>query len=467
MPMKKFMDRDFLLSNETAKHLYHDYASKMPIIDYHCHLSPQEIYEDRTFNTITEVWLGGDHYKWRIMRAHGVEEKYITGDGDDRTKFRKWAETVSMAIGNPLHHWSHLELRNFFDYQGVLNEDTADEVFDLCNEKLKTMSARKMIEMSDVTHLCTTDDPVDNLHWHRLIKADESFRVTVLPAWRPDKAMNIAADTYADYVAKLSEVSGVEIHSYQELMEALKLRLEFFAENGCTVSDHGMENVAYVPASKEEIEAIFAKRMAGEKVTSLEERKFRTAFLTDLGREYAKRNWVMQLHYGVIRDNSKKVFRALGPDAGIDSIGSSAPMSELAYFLNGLAETGELPKTIVYSLNPVDNAAIETIIACFQEGPAVSKMQHGAAWWFNDHKLGMIEQMTSLANEGMLADFVGMLTDSRSFLSYARHEYFRRILCDLVGTWVENGEYPDDEKALKKIIEGISYNNAKRYFEFD
>lgn len=467
MPMKKFMDRDFLLSNETAKHLYHDYASKMPIIDYHCHLSPQEIYEDRTFNTITEVWLGGDHYKWRIMRAHGVEEKYITGDGDDRTKFRKWAETVSMAIGNPLHHWSHLELRNFFDYQGVLNEDTADEVYDLCNEKLKTMSARKMIEMSDVTHLCTTDDPVDDLHWHRLIKADESFRVTVLPAWRPDKAMNIAADTYADYVAKLSEVSGVEIHSYQELMEALKLRLEFFAANGCTVSDHGMENVAYVPASKEEIEAIFAKRMAGEKVTSLEERKFRTAFLTDLGREYAKRNWVMQLHYGVIRDNNKKVFRALGPDAGIDSIGSSAPMSELAYFLNGLAETDELPKTIVYSLNPIDNAAIETIIACFQEGPAVSKMQHGAAWWFNDHKLGMIEQMTSLANEGMLVDFVGMLTDSRSFLSYARHEYFRRILCDLVGTWVENGEYPDDEKALKKIIEGISYNNAKRYFEFD
>jgi len=465
--MKKFMDQDFLLSNETAKHLYHDYASKMPIIDYHCHLSPQEIYEDRTFNKITEVWLGGDHYKWRIMRAHGVEEKYITGDGDDRTKFRKWAETVSMAIGNPLHHWSHLELRNYFDYQGVLNEDTADEVYDLCNEKLKTMSARKMIEMSNVTHLCTTDDPVDDLHWHRLIKADESFKVTVLPAWRPDKAMNIAADTYPEYIAKLSEVSGIEIHSYEELMDALQLRLEFFAANGCTVSDHGMENVAYVPASKEEIEAIFAKRMAGEKVSSLEERKFRTAFLTDLGREYAKRNWVMQLHYGVIRDNNKKVFRALGPDAGIDSIGSSAPMNELAYFLNGLAETDKLPKTIVYSLNPTDNTAIETIIGCFQEGPAVSKLQHGAAWWFNDHKLGMIDQMTSLANEGMLADFVGMLTDSRSFLSYARHEYFRRILCDLVGTWVENGEYPDDEKALKRIIEGISYNNAKRYFEFD
>ena len=283
--MRKFMDQDFLLSSETAKHLYHDYASKMPIIDYHCHLSPQEIYEDRTFETITQVWLGGDHYKWRIMSPHGVEEKYITGDGDDRTKFRKWAETVSMAIGNPLHHWSHLELRNYFDYQGVLNEDTADEVYDLCNEKLKTMSARKMIEMSHVTHLCTTDDPVDDLHWHRLIKADESFNVTVLPAWRPDKAMNIAADTYQDYIAKLSEVSGVEIHSYKELMEALKLRLEFFAENGCTVSDHGMENVAYVPASEEEIVAIFAKRMAGEKVSALEERKFRTAFLTDLGRD--------------------------------------------------------------------------------------------------------------------------------------------------------------------------------------
>ena len=278
--------------------------------------------------------------------------------------------------------------------------------------------------------------------------------------------MNIAADTYPDYIAKLSDVSGIQIDSYQALIDALRARIEFFAENGCTVSDHGMENVAYVPASKEEIEAIFTKRMSGEKVSSLEERKFRTAFLTDLGREYAKRNWVMQLHYGVIRDNNKKVFRALGPDAGIDSIGTSAAMSELAYFLNGLAETDELPKTIVYSLNPIDNTAIETIIACFQEGPAVSKMQHGAAWWFNDHKLGMIEQMTSLANEGMLADFVGMLTDSRSFLSYARHEYFRRILCDLVGTWVENGEYPDDEKALKKIIEGISYNNAKRYFEF-
>lgn len=464
--MKKFMDQDFLLSTETAKHLYHDYAAKMPIIDYHCHLSPQEIYEDRTFDTITQVWLGGDHYKWRIMRAHGVEEKYITGDGNDRTKFQKWAETVSMAIGNPLHHWSHLELRNFFDYQGILNEDTADEVYDLCNEKLKTMSARKMIEMSNVTHLCTTDDPVDDLHWHRLIKADESFKVTVLPAWRPDKAMNIAADTYPAYIAKLSEVSGIQIGTYKELMEALRLRLDFFAENGCTVSDHGMDDVAYVPAFEDEIEAIFRKRLAGKKATPLETRKFRTAFLSDMGREYAKRNWIMQLHYGVIRDNNKKVFRALGPDAGIDSIGSAAPMNELAYFLNGLAETDELPKTIVYSLNPNDNTAIETILGCFQEGPAAGKMQHGAAWWFNDHKLGMIDQMTSLANEGMLADFVGMLTDSRSFLSYARHEYFRRILCDLVGTWVENGEYPDDEKTLKKIIEGISYNNARRYFAF-
>ena len=463
--MKRFMDQDFLLSTETAKHLYHDYAAKMPIVDYHCHLSPQEICEDRTFETITQVWLGGDHYKWRIMRTHGVEEKYITGNGDDRTKFRKWAETVSMAIGNPLHHWSHLELRNYFGYQGVLNEDTADEVYDLCNEKLKTMSARKMIEMSNVTHLCTTDDPVDDLHWHRLIKADESFGVTVLPAWRPDKAMNIAADTYPEYIEKLAEVSGIRVRSYKELMEALKLRLDFFTENGCTVSDHGMDDVAFVPAAAEEIEAVFAKRMSGEEVTPLEIRKFRTAFLTDLGREYAKRNWVMQMHYGVIRDNNKKVFRALGPDAGIDSIGTSAPISELAYFLNGLAETDELPKTIVYSLNPIDNTAIETILACFQEGPVISKMQHGAAWWFNDHKHGMTEQMTSLANEGMLADFVGMLTDSRSFLSYARHEYFRRILCDLIGNWVENGEYPDDEKTLKKIVEDISYNNAVRYFE--
>ncbi len=464
--MKPFMDRDFLLSTETAKHLYHAYAEDMPIIDYHCHLSPAEIYEDRQFENIAQVWLGGDHYKWRIMRAHGVEEKYITGDASDREKFQKWAETLSMAIGNPLYHWTHLELRMFFDYQGVLNEDTAEEVWNLCNANLKTMTARKMIEMAKVTHLCTTDDPADDLHWHRLIKADESFKVQVMPAWRPDQAMSIGKEGYPAYIAKLSKAADMEIRSFRDLMTVLHNRLDFFEDNGCKVSDHGMDMVMYEPASEEEVEEIFAKRMHGERITQLQERKFRTAFLLRMGMEYAHRNWVMQLHYGVIRDNNKKLFGKLGADAGIDSIGNSAPVSELASFLNALAETDELPKTIIYSLNPIDNTAIETVMACFQEGPFISKLQHGSAWWFNDHKKGMIDQMTSLANEGMLCDFVGMLTDSRSFLSYARHDYFRRILCDLIGGWVENGEYPDDQKALEKIIKGISYNNAKQYFEF-
>jgi len=464
--MKAFMDQDFLLTTESAKHLYHTYAENMPIIDYHCHLSPQEIYEDRQFDTITQVWLGGDHYKWRILRAHGVEEKYITGNASDREKFQKWAETISMAIGNPLYHWTHLELRKFFGYQGVLNGDTAEEVWNLCNEKLKTMTARKMIEMSEVTHLCTTDDPVDDLHWHKLIKEDQSFRVKVLPAWRPDKAMMINKPDYLTYLAKLSEVSGITIQSFTELKEALHKRLDYFADNGCIVSDHGMDYVMYEPASDEEIETIFSKRCEGMQLSVIEERKFRTAFLLAMGREYAERNWVMQLHYGVIRDNNTRIFTLLGPDAGIDSIGNSAPVNELALFLDALDRDDHLPKTILYSLNPQDNTAIETIMACFQEGPVVSKLQHGSAWWFNDHKKGMIDQMTSLANEGMLCDFVGMLTDSRSFLSYARHDYFRRILCDLIGSWVENGEYPDDEKALEKIIKGICYCNAKRYFGF-
>lgn len=460
------MDKDFLLQNDTAKHLYHDYASKMPIIDYHCHLSPKEIYEDLKFDTITQVWLSADHYKWRIMRAHGVEEKYITGDASDRDKFQKWAETLGLAIGNPLYHWSHLELRNYFGYEGVLNGESAQEVWELCNEKLKTMSARKMIEQSNVTHICTTDDPKDDLHYHKLMKEDETLKVKVMPAWRPDKAMNLQAKDYLEYLKGLEEVSNKKIESYDDLMNVLKERLDFFGENGCTVSDHGIDYVMYEPSTKEEVEEIFKKRLASEELNQNEVRKFRTAFLLAMGKEYAKRNWVMQLHYGVIRDNNTKVFEKLGPDAGVDSIGTSAPTTELAYFLNELAKADALPKTIIYSLNPIDNTAIETIMACFQEGPTVSKMQHGSAWWFNDNKVGMTEQMTSLANEGMLADFVGMLTDSRSFLSYARHEYFRRVLCNLVGTWVEDGEFPNDEKALERIIKGISYNNAKAYFGY-
>lgn len=465
--MKAFMDKDFLLSTETAKKLYHEYAAVMPVLDYHCHLNPQEIYEDRKFDNITQVWLGGDHYKWRQMRSNGVEEKYITGDAPDREKFQKWAETLEMAIGNPLYHWSHLELKKYFGYEGYLCGDTAEEVWNLCNEKLKDLSARKLIQMSNVTLVCTTDDPVDSLEWHKKLAEDETFDVQVLPAWRPDKAMNLEKADYLDYLARLSEVSKVKVDSFASLIAALKNRMDFFAERGCSISDHGMEYVMYAPASEEEIEAIFAKRLAGEKVSREEELKFKTAYMVALGKEYHKKNWVMQLHYGVKRDNNSSIFNKLGPDAGIDSISNYTPSAELADYLNALAATDELPKTIIYSLNPIDNAAIGTTIGCFQSSEAIGKIQQGSAWWFNDHKTGMTEQMTSLASLGLLGNFVGMLTDSRSFLSYTRHEYFRRIMCELIGGWVENGEYPADYKTLEKIVKGISYNNAVRYFGFD
>lgn len=465
--MKKFMDEDFLLTTETAKNLYHNYAEKLPIIDYHCHLSPQEIYEDVRYENITQVWLGADHYKWRQMRSNGVEEKYITGDASDREKFQKWAETLEKAIGNPLYHWSHLELKKYFGYEGHLCGDTAQEVWDLTSEKLKqeNMSARGLILQSNVDTICTTDDPIDSLEWHRKIKED-GFEVKVLPAWRPDKAMNIEKADFAQYITKLAQVSGVEIKDFDSLIEALKNRMDFFEENGCTVSDHGLEYVMYESYEPAEVNEIVKTRLSDGVLTKTEERKYKTAFMTALGREYAKKNWVMQLHYGVQRDLNKKVFNALGPDAGIDAINTYSSSIEMGQYLNALAIDDSLPKTIIYSLNPADNAAIGTVIGCFQDSSAVGKIQHGAAWWFNDHKTGMMEQMTSLANLGLLGNFVGMLTDSRSFLSYTRHEYFRRIMCELIGGWVENGEYPDDEKALKQIVEGISYYNCKNYFCF-
>ncbi len=465
--MKKFMDEDFLLTTETAKNLYHNYAEKLPIIDYHCHLSPQEIYEDVRYENITQVWLGADHYKWRQMRSNGVEEKYITGDASDREKFQKWAETLEKAIGNPLYHWSHLELKKYFGYEGHLCGDTAQEVWDLTSEKLKqeNMSARGLILQSNVDTICTTDDPIDSLEWHRKIKED-GFEVKVLPAWRPDKAMNIEKADFAQYITKLAQVSGVEIKDFDSLIEALKNRMDFFAENGCTVSDHGLEYVMYESYEPAEVNEIVKTRLSDGVLTKTEERKYKTAFMTALGREYAKKNWVMQLHYGVQRDLNKKVYNALGPDAGIDAINTYSSSIEMGQYLNALAIDDSLPKTIIYSLNPADNAAIGTVIGCFQDSSAVGKIQHGAAWWFNDHKTGMMEQMTSLANLGLLGNFVGMLTDSRSFLSYTRHEYFRRIMCELIGGWVENGEYPDDEKALKQIVEGISYHNCKNYFCF-
>lgn len=463
--MKKFMDQDFLLSTDTAKHLFHDYARSLPIIDYHCHLSPREIAEDVHFENITQVWLGGDHYKWRQMRSNGVEEKYITGDASDREKFQKWAETLEMAIGNPLYHWSHLELQRYFGYEGVLNGDTAEEVWNICNEKIKGMSARQLIQDSHVEMLATTDDPIDDLHWHKQIADAPAFDVKVLPAWRPDKAVAIEKADFTAYVQKLAAAAGMEIHCLADLKQALKKRMEFFHEAGCRISDHGLEYVMYAPATEKEAEAVFAKKLRGEELSRPEMDQYKMNLLIFLGKEYYRLNWVMQLHYGVKRDNDKKRFEELGPDTGFDSISTSAPSGELADFLNELAYTKELPKTIIYSLNPIDNAAIGTMIGCFQNADAVGKIQQGSAWWFNDNKTGMMEQMTSLANLGLLGNFVGMLTDSRSFLSYTRHEYFRRIVCELIGSWVENGEYPADEKSLKKIVEGISYYNAKRYFE--
>lgn len=467
--MKDFMDKDFLLSTDTAQKLYHDFAAKTPVLDYHCHINPMEIAEDRQFENITQVWLGGDHYKWRQMRSNGVDEDYITGVASDREKFQKWAETLEKAIGNPLYHWSHLELQRYFGYTGHLCADTAEEVWNLCNEKLQqpSMSVRSLIKQSGVTLICTTDDPIDSLEWHKKIAEDDSFDVQVLPAWRPDKAMNIEKPDYLDYLAKLSEVSGIHVSTFASLKEAFVNRLNFFASIGCKATDHALEYVMYYPASDDEIEAIFAKRAKGETITRMEELQFKTAFMIFAGKEYHKRDMVMQLHYGCKRDNNVFRFNQSGPDTGYDCINNFAPSAEMANFFNALNSTDQLPKTVLYSLNPNDNASIGSILGCFQDSTAIGKIQQGSAWWFNDHKVGMTDQMISLANLGLLGNFIGMLTDSRSFLSYTRHEYFRRILCELFGYWVENGEYPADMKVLGEMVKNISYSNAVRYFGFD
>ena len=466
--MKQFMDQDFLLTTKTAQDLFHNYAENMPIIDYHCHINPQEIFEDRKFKNITEAWLGGDHYKWRIMRACGVDESYVTGNAPDREKFKKYAESLAKSIGNPLYHWSHLELQRYFGISTPLNAESADAVYDRCNEILAQddMSVRNIIRKSNVKVICTTDDPADSLEWHRKIAADETIDFKVYPAWRPDKAMNIEKETFLPYIETLSKAAGMTISTYDELIEALKKRMEFFASMGCSVSDHGIDYVAYDPADPDEIRAVLVKRLNGEELTASEVSKYKSAFMLEMGRAYAKRNWVMQLHYSVKRNNNARMYKKMGPDTGFDAVNNYGPGAELADFLNALEETDELPKTVVYSLNPIDNVMIESIIGCFQDGKTVGKMQHGSAWWFNDNKTGMIQQLTDFANEGVLGTFIGMLTDSRSFLSYTRHEYFRRILCELIGGWVENGEYPNDETALKAIIEDICYNNTKNYFGF-
>ncbi|MBE6104060.1 MAG: glucuronate isomerase, partial [Erysipelotrichaceae bacterium] len=384
--MKEFMGKDFLLSNETAKHLYHDYAAKMPIIDYHCHISQKEIYENRQFNTITEVWLGGDHYKWRQMRANGIDEKYITGDASDLDKFKVWAKTLSHLIGNPLYHWSHLELQRYFNIYEPLTEDNAEDIFNRCNEVLKTLKVRKILEDSNVNIVCTTDDPCDDLHYHQLIKEDKTLKTVVVPCFRPDKANNIEKVDYLDYIARLEGVTGRKINTFAELCAAIDERIEFFASMGCRASDHALEYIMYNPASEEESERIFAKRLAGEKVTREEELRFKTAFMSHLASVYHKLGWAMQLHYGCKRDNNTDMFNKLGPDTGYDTINNYAPSAEMADFLDSLNREGNLPKTIIYSLNPADNAAIVTTMNCFQGDGIRGKMQHGSAWWFNDHK---------------------------------------------------------------------------------
>ncbi len=467
--MKNFMDADFLLQSETAKTLYHKYAENMPILDYHCHISPREIAEDRHFDNITQVWLGGDHYKWRVMRSFGLDEKYMTGDAPDKDKFIEFAKCLEKSIGHPVHHWAHLELRKYFGYNGVLNSKTAEEVYDLCNKVLQSpdCSVRSLIKQSDVTLICTTDDPIDTLEWHDKIKEDPTFDVHVLPAWRPDKAKNITKPEFTSYIDKLSEVSGVKIDSFASLKEALRVRLDYFSSKGCSVTDHALEYVCYHPATDDEIEAIFKKRIEGKELTREDDLKFQTAFMLFEGEEIAKRDWVMQLHFGCKRDNNTPMYEKLGPDTGFDSIDAYYPMAEMANFLDALHKKGALPKTILYSLNPNDNKIINTMLNAFNEGPVVAKIQQGSAWWFNDSKKGMEDQLECVAESGNLSGFVGMLTDSRSFTSYTRHDYFRRILCNYLGSLVENGEYPaEDIEVVGEIVKDISYNNAVRYFKF-
>ncbi|WP_251551079.1 glucuronate isomerase [Neobacillus muris] len=466
--MKTFLDEDFLLETETAKTLYHEFAASMPIFDYHCHLSPQEIYENRTYKNMTELWLEGDHYKWRAMRANGVEEYYITGEADDYEKFEKWAETVEKLIGNPLYHWTHLELRRYFDVQTVLKKATAKEIWETCNQKLQSpdFSARGLIRRSNVALIGTTDDPIDDLSCHMQLKADQDFSTTVLPSFRPDQVMAIQNPAWADYVGKLGEITGIQVDQYTSLIEALEARMDYFHEAGCRLSDHSIEVVVYEPATLDELDRIVQRALNKETISLQENNQFLTQLLVSLGKAYSKRDWVMQYHIGALRSVNSRLTRKIGINVGVDSMRDASFAVPLSQLLDELDRDQQLPKTILYSLNQNDNEMLAAMAGNFQEGGTPSKIQFGSAWWFNDHIDGMIAQMKILGNLGVLARFVGMLTDSRSFLSYSRHEYFRRILCNILGTWVENGEYPYDLEWLGEIVQDISYTNAKNYFNF-
>ncbi|MFL0164127.1 glucuronate isomerase [Candidatus Clostridium helianthi] len=468
--MKNFMDENFLLSNQTAIDLYHNYAKNLPIIDYHCHIDPKEIYENKKFSNITEAWLYGDHYKWRAMRSNGIDEKCITGDGSDYDKFLAWSQTIPMAIGNPLYHWTHLELQRFFGIYEPLDEDTAPEIWKRTNELLngEGFNVRDLIIKSNVETICTTDDPIDTLEYHIKIKEDTSFNVNVLPTLRPDKGIEINLDGFVSWVKALEKVSEISIDNYDEFLKALDSRIRFFHSVGCRIADHGIDGVVvYADTSKEEAAAIFAKVLDGKTISADEEKKYKTYTLRHVFKLYHELGWTMQLHIAALRSNNTKMFKEIGPNTGFDSINDESIAYPLSRLLDSVDKENSLPKTILYTLNPKDNYVLGTMIGNFQGDGIPGKMQFGAAWWFNDNKDGMIEQMKALGNLGLLGRFVGMLTDSRSFLSYTRHEYFRRIACNLIGEWVENGEVPKNDKLLKRIVEGICYSNAKEYFGFD
>ncbi|PCK20079.1 glucuronate isomerase [Bacillus pumilus] len=466
--MKAFLDEQFLLNSQTAEKLYHEFAKDLPIIDYHCHLSPQEIYENKTFQNITEAWLYGDHYKWRAMRANGIPETHVTGDASDYEKFLAWARTVPMTIGNPLYHWTHLELRRYFGVEELLNEENADIVWRKVNEKLQEegFGARDFIVKSNVETVVTTDDPIDSLHYHQKLR-EEGFSVQVLPGFRPDKALDITNDLFIEYVRQLAEVSATPIESYSDFLKALEKRIDFFHEQGCLISDHAINEMTYEEATEEEVEVIFYKRLSGHPLTEEEKVQFKTQTFIVLGKAYCKRGWAMQLHINALRNNNRKMFERLGPDTGYDAMNDEDIAKPLCRILDRLEQEHALPKTILYSLNPRDNVVISTLAGSFQDGETPGKIQHGTAWWFNDTKQGMTEQMMALSSIGLISRFIGMLTDSRSFLSYTRHEYFRRLFCDIIGNWVEKGEVPNDLSLLGEIVKGISYENAKQYFQFD
>ena len=471
------MDKDFILETETAKRLYHDYAAKMPLADYHCHLNPKEIYEDRRFNNIVEVWLGGenpdgsyfgDHYKWRMMRSNGVPEEYISGNKPPYERFLKLAEALEMAIGNPMYHWCHLELQQFFGVYEPLTVESAPRIWEHCNKLLQEdpdMTARGLIRKANVAFIGTTDDPVDSLQWHDKIAADPTITTVVGPSYRPDKAVNIHKAGWKEYMLQLARSVGKEsLATMQDVLDALVARLEFFKDHGCKASDHGLDYVPFADYTVEQADAVYQKALRGENLTIEEIEGYQTVILLCLGKAYHRLDIAMQLHYSCLRNNNERIFRAMGHDAGVDAIAQNTCGGNISRLLSALDLDDQCPKTILYSLNPADNAQLGTLIGCFQDSSIPGKIQHGSAWWFNDTKSGMEEQMKSLANLGVLGNFVGMLTDSRSFLSYARHDYFRRILCNLIGNWVENGEYPNNDASLKKIVEGICFNNAVRYF---